>query len=111
MIVGVTKGYKYKMRFAYAHFPINSNVSKDNKTIEIKNFIGEKYNRRITMLDGVKITKKEDVKDEITIEGNDLNNVSLSCALVHQSTLVKDKDIRKFLDGIYISEKGHIQGE
>jgi len=111
MIVGVTKGYKYKMRFAYAHFPINSNISKDSKTIEIKNFIGEKFNRKIDMLEGVKVSKKEDVKDEITIEGNDLNNVSLSCALIHQSVLVKNKDIRKFLDGIYISEKGHIQDD
>lgn len=31
-----------------------------------------------------------------------------SCALVHQSCLVKHKDIRKFLDGIYVSEKGTI---
>jgi large subunit ribosomal protein L9e len=27
-------------------------------------------------------------------------------ASIHQSTLVKNKDIRKFLDGIYVSEKG-----
>ena len=26
-------------------------------------------------------------------------------ALIQQSTTVKDKDIRKFLDGIYVSEK------
>ena len=31
------------------------------------------------MLGDVKVSKKEDVKDEITIEGNDLNHVSLSC--------------------------------
>mmetsp|Transcript_27849 Transcript_27849/g.24478 ORF Transcript_27849/g.24478 Transcript_27849/m.24478 type:complete len:194 (+) Transcript_27849:47-628(+) len=111
MITGVTRGYRYKMRFAYAHFPINSNISKDNKTIEIKNFIGEKFTRKIDMLGDVKVSKKEDVKDEITIEGNDLNNVSLSCALIHQSTLVKNKDIRKFLDGIYISEKQFIEGD
>lgn len=28
-----------------------------------------------------------------------------SAALIHQSVLVKRKDIRKFLDGIYVSEK------
>lgn len=32
MIVGVTKGYKYKMRYVYAHFPINVNLDKDNDT-------------------------------------------------------------------------------
>lgn len=31
--------------------------------------------------------------------------LSLSAALIHQSTLVKNKDIRMFLDGIYVSEK------
>lgn len=30
---------------------------------------------------------------------------SISAALIQQSTTVKKKDIRKFLDGIYVSEK------
>ena len=29
----------------------------------------------------------------------------IKAALIQQSTTVKDKDIRKFLDGIYVSEK------
>ncbi len=29
LITGVTKGYKYKMRYVYAHFPINVNIEKD----------------------------------------------------------------------------------
>lgn len=29
-------------------------------------------------------------------------------ALIHQAVLVHNKDIRKFLDGIYVSEKGAI---
>jgi large subunit ribosomal protein L9e len=32
--------------------------------------------------------------------------VSRSSALIHQKCLVKKKDIRKFLDGIYLSERG-----
>lgn len=31
--------------------------------------------------------------------------------MVHQSCLVKHKDIRKFLDGIYVQEKGTITEE
>lgn len=32
MVVGVTKGYKYKMRYVYAHFPINVNIEKNKET-------------------------------------------------------------------------------
>ena len=32
MIVGVTRGFKYKMRYVYAHFPINVNLEKNNET-------------------------------------------------------------------------------
>jgi len=36
-----------------------------------------------------------------------INSVSLYflAALIQQSTTVKNKDIRKFLDGLYVSEK------
>ena len=104
MIKGVTKGYVYKMRFAYAHFPIN--VSTTPKTVEVRNFLGERRVRKVQMLDGVTVKRSDGVKDEITIEGMDLEKVSGSAALVHESCLVKNKDIRKFLDGLYVSEKG-----
>lgn len=38
------------------------------------------------------------------------NGLTLSAAaLIQQATTVKNKDIRKFLDGIYVSEKGTVQ--
>ncbi|KAL0478911.1 ribosomal protein L9 [Acrasis kona] len=107
LITGVTKGYKFKMRFVYAHFPVNINITEDNKIIEIRNFLGEKFVRRVEMIEGVTV-KMTGNKDEIQVEGNSLDSVSQSCANIHGSTLVKNKDIRKFLDGIYVSERGHI---
>ena len=112
--------------------------------------------RRVEMLDGVAVLRSDKVKDELILDGNDIEFVSRSAALINQvyPTLsacvalilfsatcmylclflyirtqyiafnvwrldlcfgqkchVKNKDIRKFLDGIYVSEKGTIVGE
>uniref|UniRef100_A0A1E1X178 Large ribosomal subunit protein uL6 n=1 Tax=Amblyomma aureolatum TaxID=187763 RepID=A0A1E1X178_9ACAR len=111
MITGVTRKYQYKMRLVHAHFPINSNITDDGKTIEIRNFLGEKRVRIVKVLPGVKIEKSDAVKDEIIITGVDVENVGRSAALIHQCALVRRKDIRQFLDGIYVSEKGLVEQE
>ncbi|KAH0463143.1 hypothetical protein IEQ34_007725 [Dendrobium chrysotoxum] len=108
LITGVTKGYRYKMRFVYAHFPINASITNSNSSIEIRNFLGEKKVRKVDMLEGVTILRSEKVKDELILDGNDIELVSRSAALINQKCHVKNKDIRKFLDGIYVSEKGNI---
>lgn len=105
MITGVTKGYEYRMRFVYAHFPINANITNDKKTIEIRNYLGEKIVRRVNMRSDVTIELSTRQKDELILTGNDLEAVSQSAADIQQCTMVKNKDIRKFLDDIYVSER------
>lgn len=104
MIVGVTRGFMYKMRFVYSHFPINVTLNGDN--VEIRNFLGEKRVRKIKLMDGVKYVRSADVKDQIELSGNDIAMVSLTAAQIQGQTNVRKKDLRKFLDGIYVSEKG-----
>eukprot|EP01087_Luapelamoeba_hula_P009569 TRINITY_DN247_c0_g1_i1.p1 TRINITY_DN247_c0_g1~~TRINITY_DN247_c0_g1_i1.p1 ORF type:complete len:191 (+),score=30.43 TRINITY_DN247_c0_g1_i1:78-650(+) len=104
LITGVTKGYEYRMKYVYNHFPVNCNIPDNGKQIEIHNFLGEKAVRIVRMLDGVTVRRSEN-KDEIILTGNSLELVSQSAANIHQSVLVKNKDIRKFLDGIYVSQK------
>ncbi|ROT69409.1 large ribosomal subunit protein uL6 [Penaeus vannamei] len=108
MVKGVTVGFQYKMRAVYAHFPINCVISNNNQSVEIRNFLGQKYIRRVDMQSGVTITASPKQKDEFVVEGNSIEAVSQSAARIQQSTTVKHKDIRKFLDGIYVSEKGHV---
>merc|ERR1711935_393514 len=96
LISGVTKGYKYKMRAVYAHFPINCAISEGGTLVEVRNFLGEKYTRRVRMHDGVMCENSKDQKDELILTGNSVEAVSQSAALIQQSTTVKNKDIRKF---------------
>ncbi|KAK4218714.1 60S ribosomal protein L9 [Rhypophila decipiens] len=115
LIIGVTKGFKYKMRYVYAHFPINVNVEKNGETgvweVEIRNFIGEKIVRRVVMQPGVDVEISKAQKDELILSGNSLEGVSQSAADIQQICRVRNKDIRKFLDGLYVSEKGNIVTE
>merc|ERR1711908_182624 len=91
MMNGVQIKYKKMMRLAYSHFPINVTITNGGKGCEIRNF---------------QVEKSKDVKDEIYVEGTDIELVGRSAALINQSCLVKRKDIRKFLDGIYVSSYG-----
>ena len=78
MITGVAHGYRYKMRFVYAHFHINVAINKEGKKVEVRTFLGEKRVRHIHMLEGVTVAKSEAQKDEIILEGNDIEAVSTS---------------------------------
>jgi large subunit ribosomal protein L9e len=80
-------------------------LAKDS-VVEVRNFLGERMLRKVKMHDGVTVTKSDNVKDELVVVGNDIEKVAGSAALLHESCLVRNKDIRKFLDGIYVSERG-----
>ena len=57
------------------------------------------------MQGGTTVKLSETVKDELIFEGVDNAMVSLMCAQVSQCCKIGTKDERKFLDGIYVSEK------
>ncbi|KAL2159163.1 hypothetical protein VTH06DRAFT_2595 [Thermothelomyces fergusii] len=115
LIIGVTKGFQYKMRYVYAHFPINVNIEKNKETgnweVEIRNFVGEKIVRKVVIRPGVEVEISKAQKDELILHGNSIEDVSQSAADIQQICRVRNKDIRKFLDGIYVSEKGNVVEE
>jgi len=107
MVRGVTQGYRYSLRTVYAHFPVTVKVDEKARAVRIENFTGEKTPRFARLLEGVKVTVKG---EEITVEGPDLKKVSQTAANIQDATRIKKKDLRVFLDGIYVFEKGNIQG-
>jgi len=100
MIIGVTQGYTYRLKIVQSHFPISVKVQGNNLIVE--NFTGEKYPRVIRLPDGVKVQVKG---DDVIVSGIDKFLVGLAASRIEQGSRITRKDLRKFLDGIYIYEK------
>ena len=100
MITGVTKGYSYKLKIVFSHFPIT--VKVQDKSIMIENFTGERRARKIKIIGDTKVKIEP---DDIIVEGANLEEVSQTAANIEQSTRVRRKDPRVFLDGIYVYER------
>ncbi|MCS7142602.1 MAG: 50S ribosomal protein L6 [Aigarchaeota archaeon] len=101
MCTGVVNGYVYKMKVVTSHFPVTVKVS--GRRISIENFIGEKVPRVVEVPEGVEVNVKG---DEVIIKGIDKEKVGLVAGRIENATRIKYRDPRKFLDGIYILERG-----
>lgn len=100
MIEGVTKGFTYKLKVVFAHFPVSIKV-KDSDVL-IENFYGERSPRTAKIVGDCKVTVEG---DDIIVRGVSLEDVGQTAANIEQVTTVKRKDQRVFLDGIYVYEK------
>ncbi|MCP8315371.1 MAG: 50S ribosomal protein L6 [archaeon] len=100
MIRGVTKGFTYKLKVVFAHFPISVKVK--GKEVMIENFYGERSPRTAKIAGDCQVTVEG---DDIIVKGISLEDVGQTAANIEQATAVKRKDQRVFLDGIYIYEK------
>jgi len=100
MISGVQKGFTYKIKIVFSHFPIS--VKVQGKTVLIENFTGERRARRAKILGDVKVKVEA---EDVVIQGLNLEDVSQTAANIEQVTKVKRKDPRIFLDGLYVYER------
>jgi large subunit ribosomal protein L6 len=100
MITGVRKGFTYKLKIVFSHFPISVKVK--DKEVFIENFTGERNPRRAKIIGDVKIKVQS---EDVIIQGINLEEVSQTAANIEQATKVKNKDPRVFLDGIYVYER------
>lgn len=67
--------------------------------------MGGKKSHLVVLPPGAKVVLSKDVKDELVFDGIDNASLSLACARVSQVCSIGTKDERKFLDGIFVSEK------
>jgi large subunit ribosomal protein L6 len=100
MITGVKKGFTYKLKVVFSHFPIS--VKLKDKSVLIENFTGERNPRRAKIVGDVQVKIQS---EDIIIQGTNLENVSQVAANIEQATKVKRKDPRIFLDGLYVYER------
>jgi large subunit ribosomal protein L6 len=100
MIKGVTGGFTFKLKIVFSHFPITVNVQ--GKFLTIKNFTGERNPRKAKIMGETKVTIDG---EDIIVQGINLEDVSQTAANIQNSTKIKVKDPRVFLDGIYVFEQ------
>ena len=101
---GVTVGFEAKMKVVAAHFPMKVQVKES--TLQIENFLGEKYPRFAALVPGV------DAKVDgefVVLSGHDVEQVGQSAANIERATHIRDYDPRVFQDGIYIVERAHLK--
>lgn len=100
MITGVRKGFTYKVKIVFSHFPIS--VKLKDKAILIENFTGERSPRKAKVIGDVQV---KILSEDIYIQGTNLEDVSHTAANIEQATKIKRKDPRIFLDGLYVYER------
>ncbi len=100
MIKGVVKGFSYKLKIVFSHFPIS--VKTEDKKVLIENFTGERSPRTAKIIGEAQVSATQ---EEVIVKGIDLEDVSQTAANIEQATRVKTKDPRVFLDGIYVYER------
>lgn len=103
MITGVTKGYRYKLKMIFSHFPFNVQVNEKERVVIIRNFLGERADRVAKIYGDVKVRVEG---NDIIVEGIDIEAVGLTAASLERATRVTDRDRRVFMDGIYLYERG-----
>lgn len=100
MVEGVSRGFEYRLKVLYSHFPIQVNVRGDRVFIE--NFMGENEARTAQIVGGSEV---EVSGDEVVVKGADKEALGQTAANIEQATRIKGKDPRVFQDGIYIIDK------
>ncbi|MEM3154686.1 MAG: 50S ribosomal protein L6 [Candidatus Woesearchaeota archaeon] len=100
MIAGVQKPYQYRLKICSGHFPMNVTIQGD--TMIVKNFLGEKSPRTLKLKKGATVKVEG---DQISVESCDKDLAGQQASDIELLTAKRNRDLRVFQDGIYITEK------
>ena len=100
MIKGASEGHRYVLKICSGHFPMN--VTATQTTFTIKNFLGEKVPRTLTIKPGAKVTVDG---QNVVVESTSKDVAGQVAADIEQLTRITNRDPRVFQDGIYITNK------
>lgn len=100
IIEGVQTLHVYKLTICSGHFPMNIAVSGNE--LVIKNFLGESMPRKVVIPEGaqVKVEGKE-----VIVSSPDKEVAGQTAAKFESICRETRKDIRVFMDGLWITEK------
>jgi large subunit ribosomal protein L6 len=101
MLHGAVQPYEYKMKIVYSHFPIKTAIK--GNVFHVENFLGEKSSRKAKIVGETKVVVKG---DEVVLTGPNVEAVSQTAANIEKCTHIKDRDLRIFQDGVFITVKG-----
>lgn len=99
MIEGLREEHVYKMKGVYAHFPMT--IKQQGDEIHIQNFMGERADRVVEVMDGVDVQING---DDLELRGVDKDAVAQTAARIEQICYKGDRDPRTFQDGVYITK-------
>jgi len=102
MLLGVKEPFEYKLEITFVHFPMNVEYDKENNQIVIKNFLGEKKPRTAKVLPDVDVNINKNI---ITLTSFNKELAGQTAGNFEKATHIRNKDRRKFQDGIYLTEK------
>lgn len=100
MVMGATEGHVYKLKVCFTHFPITVTVA--GSQLFVKNFLGEKIPRKLTLPNGVSVKVEG---SDVTVNSTDKDAAGKAAAGIEQITKRAGFDKRVFGDGIYITVK------